>query len=68
MKNTIILFNKNLPNQPIIIYENMDKDKVWILKENKGKTGIKVKLGYIHRPINNWVKYILVQFLTCLND
>ena len=40
MKNTIILFNKNLPNQSVIIYFNAETDRSKILSENKGITGI----------------------------
>jgi len=40
MKNTIILFNKNLPYQPVIIYNNAETDRLQILSDNKNKTGI----------------------------
>jgi group I intron endonuclease len=40
MKNTIILFNKNLPHQPVIIYNNADTERLQILKDNKGKSGL----------------------------
>ena len=40
MKNTIILFNINLPKQPVIIYNNAETDKLQILKDNKAKAGI----------------------------
>lgn len=40
MKNTINLFNKNLPYQPIIIYNNADIERLQILKDNKGQSGI----------------------------
>jgi group I intron endonuclease len=40
MKNTIILFNINLPNQPVIVYNNAETDRLQILSENKGKAGI----------------------------
>jgi hypothetical protein len=40
MKNTAILFNINLPNQPVIIYNNAETDKLQILKDNKSLAGI----------------------------
>jgi len=40
MKNTIILFNINLPNQPVIIYNNAEIDRLQILSDNKDKAGI----------------------------
>jgi group I intron endonuclease len=40
MKNTIILLNKNLPNQPVIIYDNAEIDKLRILSDNKDLSGI----------------------------
>jgi group I intron endonuclease len=40
MKNTIILFNENLPNQPIIIYDNVEIDKSKILSDLKGLSEI----------------------------
>lgn len=40
MKNSIILLNKNLSNQPIIIYSNAEIERLQILSDNKGKTGI----------------------------
>ena len=40
MKNTTILFNINLPNQPVIIYNNVETDKLQILKDNKGLADI----------------------------
>jgi hypothetical protein len=40
MKNTIILFNKNLPNQSIVIYSNVETDRLKILSNNKGLAGI----------------------------
>jgi len=40
MKNSIILFNKNLPNQPVIIYSNAETNKSIILKDNKNRAGI----------------------------
>jgi len=40
MKNTIILFNLNLPNQSVIVYNNAETDRLQILSENKEKAGI----------------------------
>jgi len=40
MKNTLILFNENLSNQPVIIYDNAKIDKLRILSDNKGLSGI----------------------------
>ena len=40
MKNTAILFNIILPNQPVIIYNNAETDKLQILKDNKSLAGI----------------------------
>ena len=40
MKNTIILFNENLANQPVIIYNNAETDRLKILSDNKGLAGI----------------------------
>lgn len=40
MKNTIILLNKNLPNQPVIVYSNAERDRLQILLNNKSKAGI----------------------------
>lgn len=40
MKNTIILFNLNLPNQPSIVYDNAEIDRPRILSDNKGRSGI----------------------------
>jgi|ERR1700761_5650202 len=40
MKNSIILLNKNLSNQSVIIYSNAEIERLQILSDNKGKTGI----------------------------
>jgi hypothetical protein len=40
MKNTIILLNKNLPNQSVIVYSNAETDRLEILSNNKNKAGI----------------------------
>lgn len=40
MKNTIILFNKDLSNQLSIIYDNAEIDRLQILSDNKGRSGI----------------------------
>ncbi len=40
MKISIILFNKNLPNQSAIVYNNAETDKLQILANNKGLAGI----------------------------
>ena len=53
MKNTIVLFNENLPNQPAIIYKNAEIDKSQILSETKGLAGI-----YMWTHIESDKKYI----------
>lgn len=40
MKFSTILFNKNLLNQPVIAYNNVEKDKLEILSDNKNLSGI----------------------------
>lgn len=53
IKNTTILFNINLPNQPVIIYNNAETDKLQILKDNKGLAGI-----YMWTHIESGKRYI----------
>jgi group I intron endonuclease len=53
MKNSIILFNKNLPNQPIIVYSNAEINKLQILSDNKGLAGI-----YMWTHIESGKRYI----------
>jgi group I intron endonuclease len=40
MRNSIILLNKILPSQPVTIYNNAETDKLQILSDNKGLSGI----------------------------
>jgi group I intron endonuclease len=53
MKNTIILFNENLPNQPAIIYKNAEIDRSQILSDTKSLAGI-----YMWTHIESNKKYI----------
>jgi len=53
MKNSIILFNKNLPNKSAIVYNNAEINKLQILSDNKGKVGI-----YMWTHIESSKRYI----------
>lgn len=40
MKSSLILFNTNLPYQPVITYDDAETDKLRILSDNKGLAGV----------------------------
>jgi len=53
MKNSIILLNKNLLSQSVIIYNNTEINKSQILLDNKGLAGI-----YMWTHIESGKRYI----------